>query len=31
MLTVFYDRLLILAAMIGWFVVSAAMLELGPK
>ena len=31
MLTVFYDMLLVLAAMIVWFVVSAAMLERGPK
>ena len=30
-LTVFYDMLLVLAAMIVWFVVSAAMAELGPK
>jgi hypothetical protein len=31
MLTVFYDMLLVLAAMILWFVISAAMSELGPK
>ena len=31
MLTVFYDMLLVLAAMIVWFVVSAAMVERGPK
>jgi hypothetical protein len=31
MLTVFYDMLLVLAAMILWFVISAAMVELGPK
>jgi hypothetical protein len=30
MLTVFYDMLLVLAAMIVWFVVSAAMAPLGP-
>ena len=30
MLTVFYDMLLVLAAMIVWFVVSAAMVQLGP-
>lgn len=30
MLTVFYDMLLVLAAMIVWFVVSAAMVPLGP-
>jgi len=30
MLTVFYDMLLVLAAMIVWFVVSAAIVELGP-
>jgi hypothetical protein len=29
--TVFYDMLLVLAAMIVWFVVWAAMVELGPK
>lgn len=31
MLTVFYDMLLVLTTMIVWFVVSAAMVELGPK
>jgi hypothetical protein len=30
MLTVFYDMLLVLAAMVVWFVVSAAMVPLGP-
>ena len=30
MLTVFYDMLLVLAAMMVWFVVSAAMVQLGP-
>jgi len=29
MLTVFYDMLLVLAAMMMWFVVSAAMVQLG--
>jgi hypothetical protein len=31
MLTVFFDMLLVLTAMIVWFVVSAAMVDLGPK
>lgn len=30
-LTVLYDMLSVLAAMIVWFVISAAMVELGPK
>ena len=30
MLTVFYDMLLVLAAMVVWFVVSAAMVQRGP-
>jgi hypothetical protein len=30
MLTVFYDMLLVLAAMIVWFVISAAIAEVGP-
>jgi len=30
MLTVFYDMLLVLAAMIVWFVISAAIAEAGP-
>jgi hypothetical protein len=31
MLIVFYDMLLVRAAMIVWFIVAAAMLELGPR
>jgi hypothetical protein len=31
MLPVFYDMLLVLAAMIVWFVISAAMVQPGPK
>jgi len=30
MLTVFFDMLLVLAAMIVWFVISAAIAEVGP-
>jgi hypothetical protein len=30
MLTVFFDMLLVLAAMIVWFVVSVAIAEVGP-
>jgi hypothetical protein len=30
MLTVFFDMLLILAAMIVWFVIAAAIAEVGP-